>query len=348
MKRARKRMNINRVMGFILSIAMLAGFCPQGLSFADIPITLPKVQAADNISNPRIVKDTSMEAGQKVTWDCVWFGSYPQSEVTAQDGSIYNTLKNAKGWDENNDIMIGNIKYRRLKGEEATYKTSDSKFYYDWNGNYQTYHYFKYQPIKWRVLNSNGNDALLLADVALDDQKYNVNNSNYSFVSWEKSSIRSWLNGYDASVNQLGIDYRRNNFINSAFTSIQRNAIKIKSVVNNNYIDGVTVGEKNTSDKIILLSKSEVYNTDTVAGYGFVKGSGIADEARRSRCSTYSYAMGTYRCHKTDEVNIKYDGNIWWWLRTPGRGCNVFGVYYSGGQVYVRDFAFSFLVHAFL
>ena len=67
MKRARKRMNINRIMGFILSITMLAGFCPQGLSFADIPITLPKVQAADNISNPRIVKDTSMEAGQKVT-----------------------------------------------------------------------------------------------------------------------------------------------------------------------------------------------------------------------------------------------------------------------------------------
>lgn len=58
-----------------------------------------------------------MDAGQRVTWDCVYFGSYPQSEVTSKDGSIYNTLKNATGWDENNDITIGRTKYRRLKGK---------------------------------------------------------------------------------------------------------------------------------------------------------------------------------------------------------------------------------------
>ena len=114
-------------------VAMLAGFCPQGVSLADIPITLPKVNAAENISNPRIVKDSSMDAGQKVTWDCVYFGSYPQSEVTSKDGSIYNALKNATGWDENNDITIGGTKYRRLKGEDATYyATSDEEGYYDW------------------------------------------------------------------------------------------------------------------------------------------------------------------------------------------------------------------------
>ena len=212
MKRARKRMNINRIMGFILSITMLAGFCPQGLSFADIPITLPKVQAADNISNPRIVKDTSMEAGQKVTWDCVWFGSYPQKEVTEKDGSIYDALKNATGWDENNDITIGGIKYRRLRGQDAIYQTSDSKFHYDWNGDYQTYHYFKYQPIKWRVLNRDGNDAFILANVVLDKQKYNT---NYKYVTWETSSMRSWLNGYGASVNEPKTDYSKKNFINS-------------------------------------------------------------------------------------------------------------------------------------
>ncbi len=56
-----------------------------------------------------------MNAKQKVTWDCVWFGAYPQSEVTS--GDIYNKLKNATGWDENNDIVIDGNKYRRLKGE---------------------------------------------------------------------------------------------------------------------------------------------------------------------------------------------------------------------------------------
>lgn len=117
MKKQRKHINLSRITAFILSVAMLAGFCPQGVSLADIPITLPKVNAAGNISNPRIVKDSSMEAGQKVTWDCVYFGSYPQSEVTSKDGSIYNALKNATGWDENNDITIGRTKYRRLKGK---------------------------------------------------------------------------------------------------------------------------------------------------------------------------------------------------------------------------------------
>ena len=323
MKKQRKHINLSRITAFILSVAMLAGFCPQGVSFADIPVTLPKVNAAENISNPRIVKDSSMEAGQKVTWDCVYFGSYPQSEITSKDGSIYNALKNATGWDENNDITIGRTKYRRLKGEDATYATSGSQVQYDWNGNYKIYHYFKYEPIKWRVLNRNGNDAFLLADVALDDQEYNT---NYEDVTWESSSMRSWLNGYGASVNQPKIDYSRKNFIDSAFTSTQKNAIKTTNVVNNNNIYNGTTGGKNTLDKVFLLSESEVYKTDVAAGYGFVKDyenestyiEGTYDEARRSRCSTYAYAMGIWRNYETDAEDTKYNGNVEWWLRSPG------------------------------
>ena len=314
MKKQRKHINLSRITAFILSVAMLAGFCPQGVSFADIPVTLPKVNAAENISNPRIVKDSSMEAGQKVTWDCVYFGSYPQSEITSKDGSIYNALKNATGWDENNDITIGRTKYRRLKGEDATHYSSNEEGQYNWNGNYKTYHYFKYEPIKWRVLNRNGNDAFLLADVALDDQKYNTNYEDVD-VTWETSSMRSWLNGYGASVNQSKTDYSKKNFINSAFTSTQKNAIKTTSVVNNNNINYGTTGGNNTSDQVFLLSTSEVYNTDTAAGYGFVKNN-IDDEARRSRCSTYAHAMGTWRYYDTDAEYTKYNGNVYWRLRS--------------------------------
>lgn len=332
MKKQRKHINLSRITAFILSVAMLAGFCPQGVSFADIPITLPKVNAAENIRNPRIVKDSSMDAGQKVTWDCVYFGSYPQSEVTSKDGSIYNALKNATGWDSNNDITIGGTKYRRLKGEDATYHHSNETGQYNWNGNYKTYHYFKYEPIKWRVLNRNGNDALLLADIALDDQEYNTNCED---VTWESSSMRSWLNGYGASVNQPKTDYSRKNFIDSAFTSTQRNAIKTTNVVNNNNIDYGTAGGNNTSDKVFLLSESEVYNTDTAASYGFVKGYSTYDEARRSRCSTYAYAMGTLRYVYEDEVdNPKYNGNIWWWLRSPGDRSYIAALVNSSGWVF--------------
>mgnify|MGYP000283724542 CR=1 FL=1 len=319
MKKQRKHINLSRITVFILSVAMLAGFCPEGVSLADIPITLPKVNAAENIRNPRIVKDSSMDAGQKVTWDCVYFGSYPQSEVTSKDGSIYNALKNATGWDENNDITIGRTKYRRLKGEDATRYSSNEEGEYNWNGSYKTYHYFKYEPIKWRVLNRNGNDAFLLADVALDDQKYNT---NYEDVTWETSGIRSWLNGYGASVNQPRTDYSKKNFINSAFTSTQRSAIKTISVVNDNNIYYGTAGGKNTSDKVFLLSESEVYNTDIAAGYGFINDYNVEyatyDEAKRSRCSTYASAMGTCRSYYTTTGYTKYNGNVWWWLRSPG------------------------------
>ena len=281
-----------------------------------------------------------MDAGQKVTWDCVYFGSYPQSEVTSKDGSIYNALKNATDWDENNDITIGGTKYRRLKGEDAThYATSDSSSYYNWNDSYKTYHYFKYQPIKWRVLNRNGNDALLLADVALDDQRYNTKGED---VTWESSSIRSWLNGYGASANQPKTDYSRKNFINSAFTSTQRNAIKTTNVVNNNNINYGTAGGNNTSDKVFLLSESEVYNTDTAASYGFVKDYSTYDEARISRCSTYAYAMGTWRDHDTDAEYTKYNGNIDWWLRSPGSDSYCAAEVNSYGWVY----RYGFNVHS--
>ena len=50
-----------------------------------------EVKAEESISDPRIVSDDSMEySKQKVTWDCVWFGSYPQTEIVATDD--YNSV----------------------------------------------------------------------------------------------------------------------------------------------------------------------------------------------------------------------------------------------------------------
>ena len=301
-----------RIVSFVLTVALLVGFCPQGVSIANFPVTLPEVVASENISNPRKVKDSSMESGQKVTWDCVYFGMYPQSEVTSEDGDIYSTLKNATGWDSNN-IVINGIKYRRLKEEDATMSGITAEGQYSWDD--RTYHYFKYEPSKWRVLSRHGNDAFLLADVALDDQLYNTNAAD---VSWEISSIRSWLNGYDASVNEPKTDYSQKNFINAAFTSAQRNTINTTAVINNDNIYLGITGGKNTSDKIFLLSESEVYNTDLAEQFGFIKDRDIGDEARQSRCSTYAYQMGTTRYYDTSEEDKKYNENIVWWLRSPG------------------------------
>lgn len=282
--------------------------------------------SASELSNPRIKKDSDMEAEQKVTWDCVWFGNYPQAEVvpstdsyTAVDknmlesgdiienSSLYNKLQGATGWNGNNDITVDGKKYRRMKKDDATLSNTENG-YYDWADS-DTYHYFKYEPIKWRVLKVNENQAFLLSDKVLDAQKYNT---EYENTTWEVSTIRSWLNGYGASSNQQGNDYSDQNFIGSAFTLNERSEILNASVINDDNINDGTEGGNNTTDKIFLLSESEVYGDDAKL-HGFVSSRDTYDEARRSKSSTYAKAMGTWS--NTSDV---YKGNCWWWLRSPG------------------------------
>lgn len=344
----KKRKILHRLLVFVLTIAMLAGICPQGIHIADVPLTLPEVKAADTIGNPKIEEDTMMTAGQKVTWDCIYFGSYPQSEITSKDGSVYNKLKNATSWD-NNDTTIDGVKYRRLKGEDATQHaySGGSEQYYDWNDDYTTYHYFKYEPIKWRVLNKDNNDVFLLSDIALDDQRYN---EKWATITWEKSSMRSWINGYKASENQPEIDYSNKNFIDTAFFTAQKNAIKTTKVENRNNIHYGSAGQggNDTSDKIFLLSEREVYNTDDAKKYGFVLDGEVYDEARRCKCSTYAYAMGTWRNIEDSECN----GNALWFLRSPGGSCygDVTAVYdfgrvNSGGTSIFSDHSVRPAIH---
>ena len=311
----------------------LAAVLAISLALSPLPAAMPeraaeKAEAEDvTLQNPRIVPDDSMEAGQKVTWDCVWFGSYPQAEVipsgveyTALDArlrregdvivsdSVYSALQNASGWDANNDITLNGAKYRRMKKGDATY-TSTGSNYYQWSSS-TDYHYFKYEPIKWRVLHTDGNQALFLSDVALDDQEYHT---EYESVTWETSTARSWLNGYGAGSNKQSVDYGRKSFISSAFTASEQAAIVNSSLENADSIEYGTSGGNNTTDKVFLLSESDVWNTDTAESYGFVKDSGVCDEARRCKGSTYAKAMGMWSGTGTD-----YAGNGDWWLRSPG------------------------------
>ena len=283
---------------------------------------------AVSLSNPRIATDSGMTAGQKVTWDCVWFGSYPQAEVipsnvayTALDASIrrdgdiivsdsvYAALRNAFGWDTNNDIALNGVKYRRIKKGDATSSTSGDSRYYQWADS-ASWHYFRYEPIKWRVLSTDGNQALLLSDIALDDQRYHTASES---VTWETSTLRSWLNGYGAWSNQQSVDYRQKNFLGSAFTASEQAAIISTSLENADNLSDGTEGGNNTTDKIFLLSESNVWNTDTAKAHGFVKDYNTHDEARRCQSSAYAKAMGMYS--RTDTA---YAGNGLWWLRSPG------------------------------
>ena len=187
----------------------------------------------DLVENPKIVKDTSVEGGKKVTWDCIWFGSYPQTKIvsSSKENDLYSTLETANGWDKNNDIIIGKEKYHRAKKS-----------------------YFKYEPIKWRVIKCENGEALLLSDIVLDKQKYN---KRLKKVTWEKSTLRKWLNI---------------KFMNRAFSSSEQEAIRTTKVINEDNYYYKTDGGNDTLDKIYLLSLSE---TDEEKEYGFTDSYGM-------------------------------------------------------------------------
>ena len=104
---------------------------------------------------------------------------------------------------------------------------------YIWFGTYpqNDKNGIQYEPIKWKVINSNSNEAFLVSDKILDKKNYNDVKIE---ITWENSTIRGWLNG---------------DFKNTAFTTAEVTGIVDKTIQ--------TPGQNDTTDKIFLLSKNE-------------------------------------------------------------------------------------------
>ena len=301
----------------------LAGILLTALTVTALPSmalsTPTRAEAASAIlKNPRIVKDDSMDSGQKVTWDCIWFGSYPQREIVEdadtyaaidesyynpqtdiiEDASLFQKLENTSGWNDN-EIILDGEKYRRMKKGDALCSSVKERNFYHWNDSI-SWHYFKYEPIKWRVLNVKGNSAFIETDVAIDDQEYSAYGSNSAeCFTWNMSNIRSWLNGYSTEQNQIQKDYCNDNFLEDAFNYIQVKAIQLTEI-------GKDSGEneKKVIDKIFLLS-----DQITFANYGF-RYNYANDEARLRKSSTYAKAIGV---KSSISSKAKYVGNCCWW-----------------------------------
>ena len=226
-----KKFSGKAVLAVILCILLVGG---------GVKLYSDKKEQQYTLHNPKIEDDSSAKSGKKVSWDCLWFGSYPQSKITEKDGDIYTTLKNTDNWDKNGDATINNIKYHTTEAG-----------------------YFKYEPIKWRVLQSENGEAFLLSDVILDNQNYN---EDYS--TWEESSLRSWLNG---------------EFMNRAFSDEEKEKINITEIVNQDNSDYGTEGGNNISDKISLLSSAEADENRDGKKYGFLN-----DETRKCKTNSFS------------------------------------------------------------
>lgn len=241
-----KKFSGKAVLAVILCILLVGG---------GVKLYSDKKEQQYTLHNPKIEDDSSTGSEKKVTWDCLWFGSYPQSKITKKDGDIYTTLKNTDNWDKNGDATIDSIKYHKTEAG-----------------------YFKYEPIKWRVLQSENGEAFLLSDVILDKKAYD---ESYEYITWEESSLRAWLN---------------EKFMNRTFSAEEKEKINITEIVNQDNPAYGTEGGNNTSDKIFLLSSAEVDEKEDGKKYGFLN-----DETRKCKANSFS------------EMEIAF-----WWLRSPG------------------------------
>ncbi len=147
------------------------------------------------------------------------------------------------------------------------------------------------EPIKWRVLSVNGNDALLLADMNLDVHRYNDIDMD---ITWETCSLRKWLNG---------------TFLDHAFSMTEQTALRNTIVSNNNNMLYGTKGGNNTVDKVYLLSVDEAVNPM----YGFdLRQNGTGK--RLSGNTAYTAQGGEMRVYGMNTAGTP----DYWWLRSPG------------------------------
>lgn len=230
---------------------------------------------------------TKRDDGTDTTdWSYVYFGSYPQTEVA---GDALTEAITGAAYDANGDAWVGGIKYRRIQKSDANNGSTGSG-YFSWNGD-DDYHYFKWERVRWRVMENDGETLFVVADQGLDCKDYNEERVS---ITWEGCTLREWLNG---------------EFYGTAFSDGEQGAIVERTVVNEDNPYYGTEGGNDTQDRVFLLSIGEATNPS----YGFCENYSVDSVSRRMKTSDYAHARGAY-----NSTSSEYAGNCWWWLRSPG------------------------------
>ena len=236
--------------------------------------------------------------------DTISFGSYPQTRVT--DSGLLSSLNAVGGtWYSYNYNGTDCMKYKDVAYNGANYRCvtinsnrpismSYSNTQQD-NGYTIGSYWFKIEPLQWRVLDPS--TGFILCSTVIDAQPFSdtgSGGSTYFASNYEKSYIRTWLNGA---------------FFNAAFSSaekarIQTTAVETKSAFSSTY-DVAT-----TNDKVFLLSKDEVTNK----AYGFSRYASTRDVKRQLKGTDYARCQGLWYYHENADEKT---GPSHWWLRTP-------------------------------
>lgn len=264
----------------------------------------------------------------------VYFGVWPQSVLPATSTvTVDETVSVTMGA---NTYYLGSDGNYYAKCAENAYGTGTEYKYHDGTQpgtGGTTTRYFKVEPIKWRVLTDNySGKKLLLAENILTanvpyygynsvSNKRTVGSDTYIYPNnYKYSQIRAYLNGldyyYDTSSTETTkkTDYTGKGFLQTAFTQNAQGLIAETEVDNREETTGLPGSPnateyacENTTDKIFLLSISEVINRD----YGFAPAVYVGEVSARI-CFVTDYAKANYAFAGSTDGDGGY-----WWLRSP-------------------------------
>ena len=162
-----------------------------------------------------------------------------------------------------------------------------------WFGSYYQRNADTKDPVKWRVLSNASGQLFLLSDQNLEVFQYHTAEEN---VTWETSTMRSWLNGYGT--------YSGDNLLTAAFSAKEQAAIAETLVVNDDNAYYGTDGGSNTTDRLFLLSLDEAEDRRYFPRFSSSRyAANTAYVADGGRLGSYMYEAG--------ELDS-------WWLRSPG------------------------------
>ena len=217
----------------------------------------------------KVTNSSLVSALNKVSKSWVSYGYYSGTGCYATDyGTGYATMVQGD-WMKYADFTYNGTKYRAVTfSQYRPYSTcnpsSTSKTYQDDNGyTPNNIYYFKYEPLKWRVLDPS--TGFVLCESIIDAQAYS--NTVYGYgtdpyghlADWNDAAHTCYANDYATSSIRAWLN---DDFYNIAFSSSQKANILTSKLDNKAYktsyseFDGET-----TYDKVFLLSWNEVQNT---------------------------------------------------------------------------------------
>jgi hypothetical protein len=151
---------------------------------------------------------------------------------------------------------------------------------------------------KWRVLDVQGNEALIITEDIIEKRNYI---KLFSLkTTWEGSELRAYLNG--AFYNTFGEGDKK--------------LIAQKKIPNPDNLWYYSKGGKDTQDRIFLLSLEEVDKYFGDSGDYLNKRRKTFEEGKYIASNDGLWFSNN---HDIDRVaNYGSEGSSWWWLRSPG------------------------------